>query len=177
MNFGDEWVVRNWIKTCLERLFCAVQKNTFLLLLLLVSHLRLSQRINDPVVEWLNLFDFITLYQQQPIGSTYKIAFLHFQHIRWVKTYNLRIKEFTWWILLNFFLSTVQHTVANLLCALFDPEVLSIVKVPSWCMTNQISAIRRFLDDTSLPKFLKFVKNIITESKSKGQFLDFWRHL
>ena len=59
---------------------------------LLVSHLRLCQRRNDPVVGWLNLFVVIILYQQQPIGSTYKISFLNFQHIRRVETCNLSHK-------------------------------------------------------------------------------------
>ena len=40
--------------------------------LLLVSLLMLSQRRNEPVVGWLNLFVVIKLNQQQPIGSTYK---------------------------------------------------------------------------------------------------------
>ena len=68
--------------------------NTFLgrSFFLLVSHLRLSQRKNDPVVGWLNRFVVITLYQQQPFGSTYIITFLHFQQIRWVKTCNLSHK-------------------------------------------------------------------------------------
>ena len=61
-------------------------------LFLLVHHLRLSQRRDDPVVEWLNFFVVITLYQQLPIGSTYKVYFVHFQHIRRVKTCNLSHK-------------------------------------------------------------------------------------
>ena len=38
----------------------------FFSIFLLVSHLRLSQGRNDPVVGWLNLFVVITLYQQEP---------------------------------------------------------------------------------------------------------------
>ena len=35
---------------------------------LLVSHLRLSQRVDDTAVGWLNHFIVIALYQQQPSG-------------------------------------------------------------------------------------------------------------
>ena len=39
------------------------------LFFLLISHLRLSQRINDPVVRWHKPFFVVTLYQQQPNSS------------------------------------------------------------------------------------------------------------
>ena len=41
----------------------------FFIFLLLFSHLRLSQSMDDPVVGWLNHFFVITLSQQQPNGS------------------------------------------------------------------------------------------------------------
>ena len=50
----------------------------FLFFCFFSCHLRLSQRRNDPVVGWFNLFVVITLYQQQPIGSPYKMTYLVF---------------------------------------------------------------------------------------------------
>ena len=80
-------------KSCFFFCWLAILCNHYIAcFLLLVSHLRLSQRRNDPVVGWLYLFVVITLYQQQPIGSTNRISFLHFQHKRRVKTCNLSHK-------------------------------------------------------------------------------------
>ena len=45
----------------------------------------------NPKIILLVLFVVITLYQQQPIDSSYKISFLHFQHIRQAK--NLQPKS------------------------------------------------------------------------------------
>ena len=46
----------------------AVHTKCWLKFFFFFSHLRLSQKRNDPIVGGLNLFVVITLYQEQPIG-------------------------------------------------------------------------------------------------------------
>ena len=47
------------------------------------------------------------------LGHLYSLIITFFTNLTHF-FHHKRIKEFTWWILLNFLLSTVQHTVANL---------------------------------------------------------------
>ena len=60
-------------KKCLIIVFCFCLVGDLLGFFLLVSHLRLSQWKDDIVVGWLIHFIVITLYQQQPNGSTRQI--------------------------------------------------------------------------------------------------------
>ena len=51
--------------------------------LLLGSHLRLDQWKDDPGEGWLQHFVVKTLYQQQPIGSTYNISLIINNDLDW----------------------------------------------------------------------------------------------
>ena len=50
---------------------------------LLVSHLRLSQLRDDPVLGWMNHFIVITLYQQQPNGTMYNVTTFFIPKHKW----------------------------------------------------------------------------------------------
>ena len=99
--------------------------NFFFFFFFLVSHLRRSQRIDDPVVGWLNLFIVITLYQQQH-NSTKPVP-------KPVSHRSQPIRS-----VLN------HHTQNNLYCCLFKVILVALLFWNIWNIFDPISTNRKY---------------------------------